>query len=73
MRSGEGVSCGMASTGIDIGEELSSARLCELADNAERYVKSSRALTPVIAGRTPGAVRSGTGGEPNRHASDMPA
>jgi len=57
IRSGEGVSCGVASTGISVDDCLSGARLCELADDAERHAKSSRALTPVIAGRTPEAVR----------------
>jgi diguanylate cyclase (GGDEF)-like protein len=51
LRGGEGVSCGVASTGDPIGPVRTAARLFRLADAAQYRAKADRALHPVIAGR----------------------
>ena len=48
----EGVSCGVASTGDDVGEVTEPARLFRLADAAQYRAKRSRSSRPVVAGRT---------------------
>lgn len=48
---GEGVACGVASTGDAIGELRSARRLFRLADAAQYRAKAARAVGPVVAGR----------------------
>jgi len=48
----EGVSCGVASTGDDVGEVTERGRLFRLADAAQYRAKRSRSSRPVVAGRT---------------------
>ena len=48
---GEGVACGVASTGDPIGEVRSARRLFRLADAAQYRAKALRAEHPVVAGR----------------------
>ncbi|MFZ0323590.1 MAG: GGDEF domain-containing protein [Actinomycetes bacterium] len=48
----EGVSCGVVSTGDDVGEVTDPARLLRLADAAQYRAKRSRSARPVVAGRT---------------------
>ncbi|OAH13886.1 GGDEF domain-containing protein [Streptomyces jeddahensis] len=48
---GEGVACGVASTGESIGPVRSARRLFRLADAAQYRAKAARAVTPVVAGR----------------------
>jgi diguanylate cyclase (GGDEF)-like protein len=51
LRLGEGVACGVASTGDQIGPLHSSRRLFRLADAAQYRAKAARATAPVVAGR----------------------
>ncbi|KIF79173.1 diguanylate cyclase (GGDEF) domain-containing protein, partial [Streptomyces sp. 150FB] len=53
---GEGVACGIASTGDPIGEVASARRLFRLADAAQYRAKAARASVPVVAGRDGGVV-----------------
>ncbi|AXI81327.1 sensor domain-containing diguanylate cyclase [Peterkaempfera bronchialis] len=55
---GEGVACGIASTGDPIGPVTTSDRLFRLADAAQYRAKAARAAKPVVAGRgrSPDAV-----------------
>ena len=48
---GEGVACGVASTGDPIGQVRSSRRLFRLADAAQYRAKAARSPKPVVAGR----------------------
>jgi diguanylate cyclase (GGDEF)-like protein len=48
---GEGVACGVASTGDSIGPVRSARRLFRLADAAQYRAKAERATRPVVAGR----------------------
>ncbi|MFJ3661891.1 diguanylate cyclase domain-containing protein [Streptomyces sp. NPDC090119] len=48
---GEGVACGVASTGHDIGPVHDARRLFRLADAAQYRAKAERADLPVVAGR----------------------
>ncbi|WP_079277507.1 GGDEF domain-containing protein [Streptomyces sp. CB03234] len=48
---GEGVACGVASTGDPIGPVQSARRLFRLADAAQYRAKAARSLKPVVAGR----------------------
>ncbi|MCT9105886.1 diguanylate cyclase domain-containing protein [Streptomyces mirabilis] len=48
---GEGVACGVASTGDPIGPVRSARRLFRLADAAQYRAKAVRAAKPVVAGR----------------------
>ncbi|MER5410007.1 sensor domain-containing diguanylate cyclase [Streptomyces sp. NPDC002769] len=48
---GEGVACGVASTGDPIGPVRSARRLFRLADAAQYRAKAVRAALPVVAGR----------------------
>ncbi|MEV7725710.1 sensor domain-containing diguanylate cyclase [Streptomyces sp. NPDC101733] len=54
---GEGVACGVASTGDPIGPVKSSRRLFRLADAAQYKAKAARAAGPVVAGRDTAVVR----------------
>ncbi|MFG2294978.1 diguanylate cyclase domain-containing protein [Streptomyces sp. NPDC048603] len=54
---GEGVACGVASTGDDIGPLKSSRRLFRLADAAQYKAKAARSAKPVVAGRDTAVVR----------------
>ncbi|MCX3060036.1 diguanylate cyclase domain-containing protein, partial [Streptomyces beihaiensis] len=51
---GDGVACGIASTGDPIGEVTSARRLFRLADAAQYKAKALRAAKPVVAGRDGG-------------------
>ncbi|MFG3252441.1 diguanylate cyclase domain-containing protein [Streptomyces sp. NPDC048172] len=64
---GEGVACGVASTGDPIGEVRSARRLFRLADAAQYRAKAARAAKPVVAGREGGAD------DPVVHLADAPA
>ncbi|MGA4839949.1 diguanylate cyclase domain-containing protein [Streptomyces sp. G45] len=48
---GDGVACGVASTGDPIGAVRSGRRLFRLADAAQYRAKAARAVKPVVAGR----------------------
>ncbi|MFF9319618.1 diguanylate cyclase domain-containing protein [Streptomyces sp. NPDC014735] len=48
---GDGVACGMASTGDPIGPVISARRLFRLADAAQYRAKAARSTGPVVAGR----------------------
>ncbi|GHH40807.1 GGDEF domain-containing protein [Streptomyces candidus] len=48
---GDGVACGIASTGDPIGEITSARRLFRLADAAQYRAKAARSAKPVVAGR----------------------
>ncbi|QIQ02991.1 GGDEF domain-containing protein [Streptomyces liangshanensis] len=54
---GEGVACGVASTGDAIGEVRSARRLFRLADAAQYRAKAARAGGPVVAGRDDAVLR----------------
>ncbi|MFD7626110.1 diguanylate cyclase domain-containing protein [Streptomyces sp. NPDC059851] len=54
---GEGVACGVASTGDPIGPVGSSRRLFRLADAAQYKAKAARSAEPVVAGRDTAVVR----------------
>ncbi|MGW2508296.1 diguanylate cyclase domain-containing protein [Streptomyces scopuliridis] len=54
---GEGVACGIASTGDPIGEVRSARRLFRLADAAQYRAKAARAGGPVVAGRDGAVLR----------------
>ncbi|MFD7086298.1 diguanylate cyclase domain-containing protein [Streptomyces sp. NPDC059883] len=54
---GEGVACGIASTGDPIGEVGSARRLFRLADAAQYRAKAARAGGPVVAGRDGAVLR----------------
>lgn len=54
---GEGVACGVASTGDPIGPVTSSRRLFRLADAAQYKAKAARSPKPVVAGRDTAVVR----------------
>lgn len=48
----EGVSCGVACTGEDVGDIDTAARLFRLADAAQYRAKVARSTVPVVAGRS---------------------
>ncbi|MFD5035381.1 diguanylate cyclase domain-containing protein [Streptomyces sp. NPDC058405] len=54
---GEGVACGIASTGDPIGEVRSARRLFRLADAAQYRAKAARSREPVVAGRDGAVLR----------------
>ncbi|RDG36809.1 GGDEF domain-containing protein [Streptomyces corynorhini] len=54
---GEGVACGIASTGDPIGEVRSARRLFRLADAAQYRAKGARSRRPVVAGRDGAVIR----------------
>ncbi|MCX4512867.1 sensor domain-containing diguanylate cyclase [Streptomyces sp. NBC_01619] len=51
LKLGEGVACGVASTGDPIGPVRSARRLFRLADAAQYRAKAARSRGPVVAGR----------------------
>ncbi|MFE4827353.1 diguanylate cyclase domain-containing protein [Streptomyces sp. NPDC056672] len=51
LNPGEGVACGIASTGDPIGEVRTARRLFRLADAAQYRAKGARSRGPVVAGR----------------------
>lgn len=51
MELGDGVACGVASTGDPIGQVRSARRLFRLADAAQYRAKAARSSKPVVAGR----------------------
>ncbi|MFD7614909.1 diguanylate cyclase domain-containing protein [Streptomyces sp. NPDC059828] len=51
LKLGEGVACGVASTGDSIGPVRSARRLFRLADAAQYRAKAARSPGPVVAGR----------------------
>jgi diguanylate cyclase (GGDEF)-like protein len=54
---GEGVACGVASTGDPIGPLQSARRLFRLADAAQYSAKATRSPKPVVAGRDGAVIR----------------
>ncbi|MEV6792443.1 GGDEF domain-containing protein [Streptomyces sp. NPDC051320] len=54
---GEGVACGIASTGDPIGPLSSARRLFRLADAAQYRAKAARSAKPVVAGRDGAVLR----------------
>ncbi|THA69323.1 GGDEF domain-containing protein [Streptomyces sp. A0958] len=54
---GNGVACGMASTGDPIGPVVSARRLFRLADAAQYRAKAARSARPVVAGRDGEVIR----------------
>ncbi|MEV0780740.1 sensor domain-containing diguanylate cyclase [Streptomyces sp. NPDC050433] len=54
---GEGVACGVASTGDAIGPLKSARRLFRLADAAQYRAKAARSVGPVVAGRDGDVLR----------------
>jgi diguanylate cyclase (GGDEF)-like protein len=54
LADGEGVACGIASTGDAIGPVSTADRLFRLADAAQYRAKAARAAHPVVAGRSHG-------------------
>ncbi len=58
LEMGEGVACGIASTGDPIGPVPSARRLFRLADAAQYRAKAARSLKPVVAGRDGGTEDS---------------
>ncbi|GAA2130900.1 hypothetical protein GCM10009760_04030 [Kitasatospora kazusensis] len=54
LADGEGVACGLASTGDAIGPVTTPDRLFRLADAAQYRAKAARAAHPVVAGRSHG-------------------
>ncbi|MGW2860349.1 GGDEF domain-containing protein [Streptomyces sp. SDr-06] len=54
---GEGVACGVASTGDPIGPVRSARRLFRLADAAQYRAKAARSAKPVVAGRDGAVLR----------------
>ncbi|MFD9796747.1 diguanylate cyclase domain-containing protein [Streptomyces sp. NPDC059070] len=63
---GEGVACGVASTGDPIGPVRSARRLFRLADAAQYRAKAARAGVPVVAGRDGAVVRLADAAAPER-------
>ncbi|MFJ5221624.1 diguanylate cyclase domain-containing protein [Streptomyces sp. NPDC088400] len=61
---GEGVACGIASTGDPIGEVSSARRLFRLADAAQYRAKAARSRGPVVAGRDGAVIRLADGPAP---------
>lgn len=54
---GDGVACGIASTGDPIGPVVSARRLFRLADAAQYRAKAARSEEPVVAGRDGEVIR----------------
>ncbi|MFD4944337.1 diguanylate cyclase domain-containing protein [Streptomyces sp. NPDC058239] len=54
---GDGVACGIASTGDPIGPVVSARRLFRLADAAQYRAKAARSTKPVVAGRDGEVIR----------------
>ncbi|MEU2655596.1 GGDEF domain-containing protein [Streptomyces sp. NPDC007325] len=72
---GEGVACGVASTGDPIGPLKSARRLFRLADAAQYQAKAARSTKPVVAGRDGTVIRladAPPGGRDRRRFRDAP-
>ncbi|MFE5797007.1 diguanylate cyclase domain-containing protein [Streptomyces sp. NPDC056503] len=72
---GEGVACGVASTGDPIGPLKSARRLFRLADAAQYQAKAARSSKPVVAGRDGTVIRladAPPGGRDRRRFRDAP-
>ncbi|MDK0521754.1 GGDEF domain-containing protein [Streptomyces sp. ML-6] len=54
---GDGVACGVASTGDPVGPVMSARRLFRLADAAQYRAKAARSTKPVVAGRDDEVIR----------------
>ncbi|MFF2327809.1 MULTISPECIES: diguanylate cyclase domain-containing protein [unclassified Streptomyces] len=54
---GDGVACGIASTGDPVGPVVSARRLFRLADAAQYRAKAARSVQPVVAGRDDEVIR----------------
>ncbi|MFF8618987.1 diguanylate cyclase domain-containing protein [Streptomyces sp. NPDC015350] len=54
---GDGVACGVASTGDPVGPVVSARRLFRLADAAQYRAKAARSKKPVVAGRDDEVIR----------------
>ncbi|MFF3288020.1 diguanylate cyclase domain-containing protein [Streptomyces sp. NPDC003023] len=65
---GQGVACGVASTGDPIGQVASARRLFRLADAAQYRAKAARSPKPVVAGRDGTVMRLAD--SPPRSAQD---
>lgn len=63
---GEGVACGVASTGDPIGPVRSARRLFRLADAAQYRAKAARSALPVVAGRDGEVVQLADMPQPER-------
>lgn len=57
LEHGNGVACGIASTGDPIGPVVSARRLFRLADAAQYRAKAARSARPVVAGRDGEVIR----------------
>ncbi|MCX4533060.1 GGDEF domain-containing protein [Streptomyces sp. NBC_00841] len=57
LEHGDGVACGIASTGDPIGPVVSARRLFRLADAAQYRAKAARSTKPVVAGRDGEVIR----------------
>ncbi|HWU09615.1 MAG TPA: GGDEF domain-containing protein, partial [Streptomyces sp.] len=57
LEPGDGVACGVASTGDDIGPVPSARRLFRLADAAQYQAKAAHSRRPVVAGRDGDVIR----------------
>ncbi|MFJ7197385.1 MULTISPECIES: diguanylate cyclase domain-containing protein [unclassified Streptomyces] len=68
LEQGDGVACGIASTGDPIGPVVSARRLFRLADAAQYRAKAARSAKPVVAGRDDEVLRLADA--PPRHAHD---
>ncbi|MFI5754395.1 diguanylate cyclase domain-containing protein [Streptomyces sp. NPDC051569] len=64
---GEGVACGIASTGDPIGQVRSARRLFRLADAAQYRAKAARSGEPVVAGRDGAVLRLADAPPGNAH------
>ncbi|WP_438292044.1 diguanylate cyclase domain-containing protein [Streptomyces sp. HUAS TT7] len=64
---GEGVACGVASTGDPIGPVRSARRLFRLADAAQYRAKAARSAKPVVAGRDGAVLRLADAPPPAPH------
>lgn len=64
---GDGVACGIASTGDPIGPVISARRLFRLADAAQYRAKAARSTGPVVAGRDGEVLRLADAPPPSPH------
>ncbi|MEU3923454.1 sensor domain-containing diguanylate cyclase [Streptomyces sp. NPDC002659] len=67
LEMGEGVACGVASTGDPIGQVRSARRLFRLADAAQYRAKAARSPKPVVAGRDGTVLRLADSPPRSRH------
>ncbi|MEU3651962.1 GGDEF domain-containing protein [Streptomyces sp. NPDC032161] len=64
---GDGVACGIASTGDPVGPVISARRLFRLADAAQYRAKAARSTGPVVAGRDGEVLRLADAPPPSPH------